>query len=383
MKSGFFIFIFSICLLSACEKSGTGTEQELDAIVFSISDVQVDIDSRSGPVNQLPDGSSFGVFGYCLAQIAPDNTELNNSSGSLYWDQKKILCRPHLFYKQEVTYSGGACSYSPVKNWYDQVNYQYSFFAYYPYGDEYFSFNTDESTLGAPEVVFSIPDISTGESLNIEYENENGSSVTESYSVLDDALVPDAMVAQTIDVTRAGGVASLDFLHILTGLNFQVNNYNVMEDESGGQVPGNPVTIHSLVLAGDFYKSVEINFDSGYDFTDDTFNGAYVLVSQDIEVGGLESVSGIGGKTLLMVSNLTKTSGEDAYIGNLKLAVTYSFGDTVRRTKVFSRPDNFLPAGGTIYTAQLNFIGNSFVLNFIVDNDSKWEDGGDSDITFE
>ena len=282
-----------------------------------------------------------------------------------------------------MTYSGGACSYSPVKNWYDQVNYQYSFFAYYPYGDEYFSFNTDESTLGAPEVVFSIPDIRTGESLNIEYENENGSSVMESYSVLDDALVPDAMVAQTIDVTRAGGVASLDFLHILTGLNFQVNNYNVREDESGGQVPGNSVTIHSLVLAGDFYKSVEINFDSGYDFADDTFNGAYVLVSQDIEVGGLESVSGIGGKTLLMVSNLTKTSGEDAYIGNLKLAVTYSFGDTVRRTKVFSRLDNFLPAGGTIYTAQLNFIGDSFVLNFIVDNDSKWEDGGDSDITFE
>ena len=294
MKSELFIFVFSLCLLSACEKSGTGTEQELDAIVFSISDVQVDIDSRSGPVNQLPDGSSFGVFGYCLAQTAPDNAELNNSSGSLYWNQKKILCRPHLFYKQ---------------------NYQYSFFAYYPYGDEYFSFNTDESTLGAPEVVFSIPDIRTGESLNIEYENENGSSVTESYSVLDDALVPDAMVAQTIDVTRAGGVASLDFLHILTGLNFQVNNYNVREDESGGQVPGNSVTIHSLVLAGDFYKSVEINFDSGYDFADDTFNGAYVLVSQDIEVGGLESVSGIGGKTLLMVSNLTKTSGEDAYIG--------------------------------------------------------------------
>ena len=42
-----------------------------------------------------------------------------------------------------------------------------------------------------------------------------------------------------------------------------------------------------------------------------------------------------------------------------------------------------MPAGGTIYTAQLNFIGDSFVLNFIIDNNTQWEDGGDSDITFE
>ena len=43
---------------------------------------------------------------------------------------------------------------------------------------------------------------------------------------------------------------------------------------------------------------------------------------------------------------------------------------------------NFMPIAGTIYTVQLNFIGNSFVLKFVVDNNQTWEEGGESDITF-
>ena len=373
MKSSNCIFVLSLLLLSACEKTVVVSGYAEDEIVFSVPDVTVDVESRSGPVNRLPEGTSFGVLGYCLAQTAPDNEALNTSSGSLMWDQKKTLCRPHLFYNQEVTYSNGTCAYTPVVKWYDPVDYQYSFFAYYPYGQDCFTVTTARNAFGAPSVKFSIPDIGTGVSCEVE---------DESYEVLDDSKVPDAMVAQTIDVTRTGGVVPLDFLHILTGLNFQVNNYNVSED---AQVPGNPVTVHSLVLAGTFYKSITIDFDSGYDFPDETFAGAYVLVSdgQDIEIGGLESVSEIGGKTLLLVSNLAKTDGDDAYIGDLRLEIEYSFGTSDHRIQVFDRPDNFLPAGGTIYTAQLNFIGNSFVLNFIIDNDNRWEDGGDSEITFE
>ena len=105
----------------------------------------------------------------------------------------------------------------------------------------------------------------------------------------------------------------------------------------------------------------------------------------DVTVEALTSYERIGDKTLLLVSNLNKTGIEDGYLGDLKLVIEYTFGEpgnTGRKIQYISRPDNFQPSGGTIYTAQLNFIGDAFVLNFIVDNDSRWEDGGDSEITF-
>ena len=37
---------------------------------------------------------------------------------------------------------------------------------------------------------------------------------------------------------------------------------------------------------------------------------------------------------------------------------------------------------GTIYTVELNFIGDAFVISFVVDNNQIWEDGGDSDLEF-
>lgn len=364
MKKNQSIFVLSVLLLamSACNEDEIGGQPVLsgEAIEFGAPSIHVEADTR-GPVDQLPEGSSFGVLGYCLAQTAPDNTTLNPASGSQVWNNKKQLCYPEVFYMKEVTYSGGSCSYEPLEEWYEPTNYNYSFFAYYPY-EGAFTVTTGAQELGAPKVKFSIP-----------------FSGTDKNKPLDDTLVPDAMVAQEIDVVRKTGQVQLNFLHILTGLNFQVNNYNAKENGD----PGETVTIHSLKLYGTFYKSIEINFDSGYNFPNETFSGTYTIVPEDsdIEVRGLTSVSEIGNKTILMVSNLSQTTGTSAYLGDLKLEIKYSFG--TGKTQTFTRPDNFLPAGGTIYTAQLNFIGNSFVLNFVVDNNQQWEDGGDSDITFE
>ena len=333
-------------------------------IRFGVPGMEVETEARSGPLSELEEGTSFGVLGYCVPQTAPNDAILDMSRGGVAWDLKKTLCAPSLFYKQKVTYTGGACAYDPLKEWYDQTDFLYSFFAYYPY-DDYFTVTTTENALGAPSVKFSIPVTST----DVDYSLPD---------------VQDAMVAQEIDVQKGAGVVTLDFYHILTGLNFQVNNYNVTTDENGLEVPGKSVTIHSLKLKGTFYKSIVINFDKGYDYPDETYSGTYTIVPEgsDIEVEGLASVEKIGGKTLLLVSNLNKTGKDDGYLGQLKLEIKYTFGETTT-TKIFGRPENFLPAGGTIYTAQLNFIGDSFVLNFIVDNDSKWEDGSDTDITFE
>lgn len=370
MKRKRFVIILSVLLftLSACTKEEMEAQPEWSEqyIEFGSPSIWVDADTR-GPVEQLQDGSSFGVLGYCLAKKAPDDENLNPATGNQLWQYKKQLCYPEVFYNVPVTYSGGICTYDDLRKWYDPVDYKYSFFAYYPYGEgKGFTVTTGEKTTGAPKVKFSIPFSSTEVSTPLEVND-----------------VPDAMVAQEIDVTRNTGQVQLNFLHLLTGLNFQVNNYNATESGDAGK----KVTIHSLKLYGTFYKSIEINFDSGYSFpNDETFSGTYTIVSDnsDIEVPGLTSKSEIGGKTILMVSNLSVTTGSSAYLGDLKLSIVYSFnGKDHYQSEPITRPENFLPAGGTIYTAQLNFIGDSFVLNFVVDKNQQWEDGGDSNITFE
>lgn len=362
---GFFMFLF----LSACSHEGFDNIPSLsdDDITFNVGSASVDVENdrdTRAPIESFSDGDSFGVFGYCLSWTAPNDPRPNYASGPKNWDTKKALCTPNLFYNIPVTYNNGTFDYDPLVKWYDNQDYLYSFFAYYPH-NYCFKINTTESSFGAPKVTFSMP-------------FDKNDDITEP---LDDSKVPDAMATQTIDVSKSVGSVPLNFYHLLTGLNFQINNYNVIEDENGQMKPGIPVVIHSLKLKGIFYKSINIDFNSGYSYPDDTYTGTYTILDSDLTVEGLTS-SMAGNKTLLLVSNLNKTDISDGYLGNIGLEIKYSFGGQPV-TKEFSRPENFLPAGGTIYTAQLNFIGEAFVLNFIVDNEQKWEDGGDSDITFE
>lgn len=355
--------------MTACSKDDFQIEKSDEFIEFGLSKVELNNESRgSTPIEELPDGSSFGVFGYCLAQKAPDDNTPVESSGALPWENKKNLIKPTLFYQKEVTYSGGGCSYEKPVPWYKPADYQYAFFAYYPFAPESgFSMISNENTFGAPSIKFTMP---VGNANSTEYD-------------LDQHEIPDAMVAQEIDVQRGSGVVPLQFYHILAGLNFQVNNYNKDPEDPG---TGMNVTIHSLKLQGEFYKSIIINFDKGYDYpSNETYKGTYSLVKSDkeVEVEAGASVSEVGDRTLLLVSNISQTGKENGYFGKLDLVIEYTFGNGERNTQTFQRPENFMPAGGTVYTAQLNFVGNAFVLNFVVDNNYQWEDGGDSDISFE
>ena len=363
----YYIPVLALALaLTACDKEDSRGIEPGDMIEFGLPGVQLDGTSRgSVPVYELPSGSSFGVFGYCLAQKAPDDATPVEASGALPWENKKNLIKPKLFYQKEVTYSGSGCSYEEPVPWKKPADYLYAFFAYYPFAPESgFSMISDEDTFGAPSVKFTMP---VGAANSINYD-------------LDQHDIPDAMVAQEIDVTRGSGVVPLHFYHILAGLNFQVNNYNKDQEDPG---TGIELIVHSLKLQGTFYKSIVINFDKGYDYpADETYQGTYTLVNSDISIPAGTSKSQIGERTLLLVSNISQTGAENGYFGNIEVVIEYTFGGE-RKTQRFSRPENFLPAGGTIYTAQLNFIGNAFVLNFIVDNNYQWEDGGDSDITFE
>lgn len=102
-----------------------------ESIRFGIPDVSSGggLSSRAagGPLDEFPEGGSFGVLGYCLAQKG-DNTGLDPNTGTDSWEAKAPRSTPHLFYKTEVEYNGSACYYTGMQQrWYEPRDYLYSF----------------------------------------------------------------------------------------------------------------------------------------------------------------------------------------------------------------------------------------------------------------
>ena len=352
--------------LAACSRTESVLPSAAeDYIRFGLPGMSVDVEAKSALVGDaLPDGSRFGVLGYCLSQIAPGNSELNESSATRNWDDKKELCRPHLFYGKEVTYNGGACTYKNPEKWREDANSKYTFFAYYPY--EQFTVMTADSVLGTPTVTFSMP--FEDSDINQELEGD----------------VPDAMVAMAKDAVRGtDGMVELEFHHLLVGMNFTVNNYSADEQNGEG---GKELVIHSLKLQGTFNKSLVVRYDEGWKYPGDTFSGTYVLLGDgegdDKTVEPGVSLTEVGGRTLFFVFGESNTGGIGHLGQNMELLIDYSFGGERKNEGINNIPFNSTPVRGTIYTMQLNFVGDSFVLNMVTDS-NQWEDGSNTDITFE
>lgn len=374
-----YIILVLTTLLAACSKEmevPAVAELSDDSILFGAPGISVgELPTRSA-LNAFPAGSSFGVLGYCLAYEGSSTSDLDPNSGKEPWHTKKSRCAPHLFYKTKVTYDGQTCTYTgegePLRKWYEKAGYLYTFCAYYPYGECFTITPSDATGMGAPIAKFSIP-----------FPQENGDPAdneTENMQDLAIGDVPDAMLAAAEDVMRLTGSVNLTFYHLLTGINFKIKNYNTE----------NEVVIHSLRLAGQFYRSIEVHSDNGYTFPEEeSFRGSFRFLKEndptdDLTVGthdggGLPSeVVEAGGRTLLLISDVET----EQYFGDNRLYIEYSFmGET--KTQSFGRPDSFMPVAGTIYTYELHFIGDAFVLNCVVDNNQNWEEGGDSDIIFQ
>lgn len=358
-------FIASLLTLSACQKGELPMpEPEVGATIrFDSPSVMTDVDCAvrsTGPVNLFPVGGSFGVLGYCLANYSGSN-ELNPSTGATSWNSKSILSTPHLFYKTEVKYNGTACYYTgQQRRWYDESDYLYTFFAYYPYGDSYYTVEpSTQSGIGIPSLTFTMP--------------FSGRDLSTTLAIED---IPDAMAAAAIDVTRQSGQVKLSFQHLLAGINFKVSNYNGKND----------LTIHGLRVSGNFYRSLKIRLSEGLEYPADTFSGTFSLLdgadaADDLLVPAQQTDTKVGDKTLMLISNL---EARPHYLGSqIYIHIDYTFMGVRTTDKQFAFVPNYLPQGGTIYTIELNFIGDSFVLNFVVDNNQAWEEGGDSDIQFE
>ena len=188
------------------------------------------VETRSG---ELLDAitEDFGVLGYCIPYVQGSHDNWDYNAGTSGWEVKKVNCPPTVFYKQRVSSNGiydseGGSANNP-KYWYrngwgldgpnpnipaDAENYRYTFFAYFPYGDNYWTISPpSESSAGGPILTFTMPQDQGG---NVETTR------------LDATKNIDAMLAMEKDVTRGSGDVTFEFSHILTALGFEINNFS-------------------------------------------------------------------------------------------------------------------------------------------------------------
>lgn len=358
-------------LITSCEKTGPIDVSSFNYILFSSPQMKVETLTKSTLVeNELPEGTSFGVMGYCVPYTNM-TTNPDWASGGSMWDTKRPNAYPDVFDNMRVIYLNAeqGCTYNNgvLKKWYNAednenaVNpddYRYTFFAYYPYREEnpYFAVSSEDGDgKGAPIFTFTMP-----------FQGTN----TEDF--LDDAETPDAMLALNYNVLRSGGSVNFNFSHIMVGLGFSLSNYNFAETDV--------VTVNSIKLKGSFVKSLSVNFNKPTNDPDfynysGRYNGYFNVVDSPVEIGPGEMVE--PGKHLLLLSDI-----KGNYFGEVGLEINYTYnGKSV--TVEAGRPTDFKPQPGVVYTAQVSFVGDTFVLNFVARQDDVWENGGDSDITIQ
>ena len=171
-----------------------------------------------------------------------------------------------------------------------------------------------------------------------------------------------------------------NFSHIMTGLGFAVNNDNYGEEKK------ETVTVKRVTLSGHVARAITIDFskntnEEGFYTYSGTYPGTYEIYNNEtgLAVAPNSSVSPIGDKHLLLLSNAT----DGTYFGkDVEVSVEYTYKGA-DKTATAERPTQFQPRAGVRYTAQLNFVGETFALNFIAADNEFWEDGGDSDVSIQ
>lgn len=377
-------------LAAACQKetvAPAGAGYSTEAILFTTPyTVSKSAAMRDGDFKV---GDKVGVLGYCKA------TGLNGEDYSASeWDTKKPFAKPEVFYNQELTYKGnGVLSYeytgwnpAPVGDlhpWYDEEDYTYAFFAYYPYVNVNSYYNpgtitaedgrtsmgtirlSDEDDTGDPTFTYTMP-----------HTGRNTSSP------LDLDVVPDVMLAYTVDHVRSDGAVALNFRHMLCAFEFEVNNYNPYQ-----------VTINSLRFSGtNFYKSFTITGqEQDYTPNSDRYSGYFNLLP-----GGAitcEAADTDENDVVIAPSNTKITVSRDSEdpvdllfipdadgkITERECTVTVETSEGDVRQQNIKEGMSFEPGTRSIFS--INIIGNNFLIQ--VRTLEKWSDGGDSNIYFD
>lgn len=399
-------------ILTACDKTPLppADEEHHDFIMFSTPEVKLtsETDTRSrieGSV--LPSGSTFGVWGYCVAYSPGTTNAVDESSRSSEWAIKKKLCPPTLFTPVSsltggllgVTVGDDGCTYTNNNSaantgngampWLTDENSLYTFVAVYPTTANGLSFDFTKqngANVDAPIIKYSVP-----------YSGE----------VTNHSDTPDIMVAWRENHRKSDGHVPLTFYHLMSSLSVRVNNYSEYYDADDNH-QGTNLKIHSIKLQGTFHKTLTVDMaDNGnYSFSD-SYVAEYVLFdagdsgydvpyTDDSETPEDETSVVLGDPLMLLCG---KPGVDDPYGPDsknqetgIKLAIDYTFGDNRKSVAMnLLNPDlSFSPQVGVNYTFQLNWIGDGLVLLVMPSSNAQWGDGeaddgetGNDDIIFE
>ena len=340
-------------------------------------------------------GDEVGVLGYCWAE----NGDIDVSSSQ--WDTKKVFAMPDMFYNEWLTYTEeGLWKYDGYRQrqgdryvdmegicpWYENADYTYAFFAYYPYA------GLDRSNRGT---ILAEDGTSMG---TIELSGEEDrSDPTITYTMPYDGLaedasrdwrlVPDFMLAYKVNHRKSDGPVDLKFRHLLCALEFEINNFNPK-----------PVSITQLAFSGkNFYKSVSVTGqENGYHIGEERYSGNFNIISNAIEIGGAE-VNAEGEVTapktmrleadkagsiidlLFITDELGKITDAD---GSCSILITANMeGEQIGDNRHMPIDSEMSFRAGVRSIFSINIVGNDFILQ--IRSDDNWEDGGDSDIVFE
>lgn len=374
-------------LLAACSDGDPIDEGE--PIEFAAPEVTVGqplVDSRAQMLDALPEGEVFGVTAYCIpanpvstgeGETEISSSELNFAGGPATWEDKRESAIADVMYMQPVKFDGTKCIYRDAADtyyeparWYTTTTaggmttteFRYTFIAYHPFEGGYFTF-PDKNYIGVPKVKFTMP----FESGDINAQ-------------LDPTIVRDAMVARTVNAMRANGAVRLNFTHLLSGLRFQINNYNTSD----------AVTIHSITLSGNFYREATIDYstdrptltvdpDATYAGTFNMLPGGDMLVAANAAMIAGKSDAQPQGTVALLLPELIEANSSSCLGIGKTLTIEYSFQDETRATATIN--DFTLgrrPVQGSLYTVNLSFIGRQLTVAF--DSDTElWDVDPDYD----
>ena len=120
MKGFKYILIFISTLFIGCSIAAPFPEED-QIVVPNKPYIYIDagVSTRASLVNGTELQRKFGVYGFTY--------DFNNT-----WSTYRVTAKPNVFNSvpQDVTYSNGSYTYSPIKEW---QGGKYTFFAYYPY----------------------------------------------------------------------------------------------------------------------------------------------------------------------------------------------------------------------------------------------------------
>ena len=344
--------------------------------------------SRAELLDQI---NEFTVWGYCIPRDV--NGNLSKRQGTATWEQKSefFTAGPDVLNGFKVTVDGNITSYNKDNQnggasnplpWYQGADH--------PQADDYnYGFIAASTTAGSFSMGYNAAAEHAHPYLTFTLPHTSNSIDTE----LDPAQQPDALIGTKFDQFNNSKV-KLSFQHIMTGLRFRFHNQcTATEDDRKDLV------IHRVTFAGEFYRTARFDFDKetlNGTVTGDTYSATFVLLNTDQTIAaGSSSLmrhdgdpDGRSVKLLLLPNPHATLDPSDHEVDDWALGrnkqITIEYSISGGEHKVFQTAKDFrlsyIPDPNTLHTANFHFVGDDFVVSFVPDNESMWENGSSSDL---